>query len=64
VAGKRTPTVTYLCEKCAKKCTDLADGIHALLGLCEGCQADRKAKGLELQTKALAAEARAAGGAR
>jgi DNA-directed RNA polymerase subunit RPC12/RpoP len=62
MAGKRSPTVTYLCERCSKKCTDLVDGIHALLGLCEGCQAERYAKGKAEQAKALAAEARAGGG--
>jgi hypothetical protein len=58
--ANRSPTVTYLCEKCAKKCTDLADGIHALLGLCEGCQAERKAKGEAERERALTSEARGA----
>lgn len=41
----------------------MADGILAVLRLCPECQEKRYAKGLELQAKALAAEARA-GGAR
>jgi hypothetical protein len=57
VAGKRSPTVTYLCERCSKKCTDLVDGVHALLGLCEGCQAERYAKGKAAQARAEAQEA-------
>jgi hypothetical protein len=61
--AKRPPTVTYLCERCSKKCTDLADGVLALLGLCAEHQAERYAKGKAEQERALAAEARA-GGAR
>jgi hypothetical protein len=59
-----TTTVTYLCEACSRKCTDMRDGLLALLQLCEGCQAKRYAKGKAEQERALAAEARAAGGAR
>lgn len=50
-------TVKYVCERCSKQCTDMADGILAVLRLCEECQAKRYAKGLAVKARAEAEEA-------
>lgn len=55
--GKRSPTVTYLCESCSKKCTAMDGALLAMLRLCGGCQEKRYADGLKEQRKAEAANA-------
>lgn len=51
-------TVTYVCEKCSKKCTAMRGSVLVTLQLCQECQDKRFAAGIEAQRRAEAAEAR------